>query len=324
MKRIIGIGNALVDIMIKVPGDEILSKLSLPKGSMQLVDSERSANVREGSGNHEHSISAGGSVANTIHALGLLGASPGYIGSIGDDTTGEYFTNDLKAAGVDTIMFHRKCATGTAVALVTPDSERTFATHLGAAIELNNSEINAGLLKGYDILYIEGYLISNFELVKRLGEIAKSLGMEVALDLSSYNVVEENRERFEEIVTGYTDILFANEDEAKAFTGRDAEEALEILSGKCNIAVVKTGSRGSMIKRGEEIIRVGVIPVTPVDSTGAGDMYAAGFLYGYANDEPLDRCGAYGALLAGSVLEFMGAKMPEEKWNELKSGLRSE
>jgi sugar/nucleoside kinase (ribokinase family) len=324
MKRVIGVGNALVDIMIRVPGDEILTRFSLPKGSMQLVDSDRSVFVREGTTTFEQSVSAGGSVANTIHTLGLLGASPGYIGSIGDDSTGEYYSNELKAAGVNPIMFHRTCATGTAVALVTPDSERTFATHLGAAVELNASEINYDLFKGYDILYLEGYLINNFDLVEKLGQIARGLGMEVALDLSSYNVVEENKARFAEIVTEYTDILFANEDEARAFTGVDAEASLDILARKCNIVVVKTGSKGSMIRRGEEVIRIGVIPVTPIDSTGAGDMYAAGFLYGYSKDEPLDRCGAYGALLAGSVIEYMGSKMPPEKWHQLRLSLLNE
>jgi len=319
MKRVIGIGNALVDIMVKIPGEELLKEFNMPKGSMQLVDAERSEQVKRGTGNLARSVSSGGSVANTIHALAILGARPGYIGSTGTDELGEYFVNDLLAAGADPVIFRRSCATGTAVALVTPDSERTFATYLGAAVDLNSAEISDGLLEGYDILYIEGYLITSFELVESLCRTAKSLGMEVALDLSSFNVVEAFREQFSKITREYVDILFANEEEAKALTGLDAEEAVSALSEFCRITVVKTGCRGSLIRRGAEILRIGVIPVKPVDTTGAGDMYAAGFLYCYCKDEPLDQCGAFGALLAGSVIEHIGAKLPSEKWSEIKT-----
>lgn len=321
MKRVIGIGNALVDIMVGIPGEEILKEFSLPKGSMQLVDETRSESVKYGIRNFPISVSSGGSVANTIHALGILGASPGYIGSVGHDETGDFFSNDLQGAGADPVLFRRSSPTGTAVALVTPDSERTFATHLGAAVELNLEEMNDELFNGYDILYVEGYLILNFDLVERACQIAKAAGMEVALDLSSYNVVEDNLESFKKIVSGYVDILFANEDEARAFTGLEPEQALTEMAEMCGISVVKTGSRGSMIKRGEEVVRVGIIDVNPVDTTGAGDMYAAGFLYGYCKDEPLDRCGAYGALLAGSVIEYMGAKLPPERWPSIKTQL---
>ncbi len=321
MKRVIGIGNALVDIMVRVPGEEMLKQFSLPKGSMQLVDESRSESVKNGTGDLARSVSSGGSVANTIHALGMLGASPGYIGSVGTDDTGDFFSSDLISAGVDPILFRRNCPTGTAVALVTPDSERTFATHLGAAVDLNIDELNEELFRGYDILYVEGYLIPNIDLVDRACSIAKALGMEVALDLSSYNIVDENLESFRKIVGRHVDILFANEDEARSFTGLEPGPALTELAKMCGIAVVKTGRDGSMIRRGEELVRVGIIDVNPVDTTGAGDMYAAGFLYGYCKGEPLDSCGAYGALLAGSVIENMGAKLPPEKWPSIKTQL---
>lgn len=321
-KRVLGIGNALVDIMVKVESDERLSEFSLPKGSMQLVDEEKSDYVKKGLEKDDKSVSPGGSAANTIHALGMLGTHPGFIGSTGHDDTGELFIRELKNAGVDPIIFRRSCPTGTAVALVTPDSERTFATHLGAAVELNAGELNEDLFSGYDILYLEGYLIINYDLTLKACRLAREHGMKVALDLSSYNVVESNRERFEEIMTGYVDILFANEEEAKAFTGRLPEEALGILAGICPVAVVKTGSRGSLIRRGEEIVRVEAIDVIPVDTTGAGDMYAAGFLYGYAGEATLERCGEFGSFLAGSVIQYMGAKLPPGEWPSIKARLR--
>jgi len=321
MMRIIGIGNALVDIMVRVKSDELLRAFSLPGGSMQLVDEGKSKLVKSATASMERSVSAGGSIANTIHTLGMLGAKPGYIGSVGSDQTGDIFIRELEAAGVDPVMFRRTCPTGTAVAFVTPDSERTFAVHLGAAVELNGSEINEDLLKGYDILYLEGYLIINFELTLKACRIAKSLGMLVAIDLASYNVVEDNKERFEEIVRDYVDILFANEEEAKALTGKEAEEAARELAEKCAVVIVKTGSKGSIIIRGEEVVKVGVITASPIDTTGAGDMYAAGFLYGFANNEPLARCGEYGATLAGNVIEVMGSKLPGDRWEILKREL---
>ncbi len=317
MKRVIGIGNALVDIMVPVADEELLSRFSLPKGSMQLVDSNASERVKAGTSSMRRTVSAGGSVANTIHALGILGTSPGYIGSVGRDSTGEFFAGELRNAGVDPVLFLRESPSGTAVALVTPDSERTFATHLGAAIELNADELNEDLFRGYDILYLEGYLIINFDLTLRACQLAKSLGMQVAIDLASYNVVDDNRDRFQQIVTNYVDILFANEEEALALTGKGADEAAALLSESCEIVIVKTGSRGSLIRRGEEIVRVNILPVNPIDTTGAGDMYAAGFLFGYSKGESLDRCGVYGTILAGNVIEVMGAKLPSERWNSV-------
>jgi sugar/nucleoside kinase (ribokinase family) len=317
MKRVIGIGNALVDIMVPVADEELLARFSLPKGSMQLVDSDASERVKAGTASMRKTVSAGGSVANTIHALGILGTSPGYIGSVGRDSTGDFFAGELRNAGVDPVLFLRESPTGTALALVTPDSERTFATHLGAAIELNADELNEDLFRGYDILYLEGYLIINFDLTLRACQLAKSLRMQVAIDLASYNVVDDNRDRFQQIVTDYVDILFANEEEATALTGRGAEEAAAILSESCEVVVVKTGSRGSVIRRGEEVVRVNILPVNPIDTTGAGDMYAAGFLFGYSKGESLDRCGVYGTILAGNVIEVMGAKLPAERWNSV-------
>lgn len=319
--RIVGIGNALVDIMVRMEDEELLDIFSLPKGSMQLVDAERSEHVKRGTSHLERTVSPGGSIANTIHTLGVLGVRPGYIGSVGDDDTGRFFTGELEAAGVIPYIYQRTIATGTAVALVTPDSERTFAVHLGAAVELDASELSEAMFEGFDILYLEGYLIINWDLTLKACRLAKSLGMKVALDLASYNVVEANRAQFEEIIDEYVDILFANEDEAKAITGKEAEEAAGILAEKCQVVVVKTGSKGSLIRSGEEIVKVGVIPAKPIDTTGAGDMYAAGFLYGYAGGEPLDRCGVFGALLAGNVIEVMGSKIPSDRWAMLKKEL---
>jgi sugar/nucleoside kinase (ribokinase family) len=150
-------------------------------------------------------------------------------------------------------------------------------------------------------------------------ELAQEHGLLVSIDMASYNVVEANRDFLLSIITEYVDIVFANEDEARALTGLEPEEALHELSKLAEIAVVKTGSSGSMIKSGHEIYNIGVIDVTPIDTTGAGDLYASGFLYGLAHGKPLRACGELGALLAGNVIEFMGSKMTDERWEKIKS-----
>ena len=317
MKRILGIGNALVDVMTLIDNDNILEKFSLPKGSMQLVNGEISALIKSGTTNFKINLVSGGSAANTIHGLAMLGIKTGFIGSVGKDDTGDFFESDMKKAGVKTFLSRRNSVTGTAVALISPGSERTFATHLGAAVELESGDLNPEDFKNYDILYLEGYLIINKALVERTCRIAKSNNMKIAIDLSSFNVVDAKLHDFKEIIEKYVDIVFANEDEAKSFTGMAPLDALNSISALCDIAVIKVGKDGSLIKRGEEVIRIGTIPVQCVDTTGAGDLYASGFLYGYADGSSLEKCGLFGSVIAGHVIEIVGARMDENRWGKI-------
>lgn len=314
MKKILGIGNALVDVMTTIDDDKILGKFSLPKGSMTLVDAHKSRLVKEETSTFRKKLASGGSAANTVHGLAMLGAKTGFIGSVGRDETGDFFMNDMKKAGVKTMLHRRKTETGTAVALISKDSERTFATHLGAAVELSSRDLKPEFFRPFQILYMEGYLIIDRNLVEKACKIAKANKMKITLDLASYNVVDARLEDFRFIVKEYVDILFANEEEAKSFTGLGPEEALKVMASYAEIAVVKTGKEGSLIRRGDEVIKIGTLPVVCHDTTGAGDLYASGFLYGYANNQPLDRCGAMGALLAGNVIKLVGARIPAGRW----------
>lgn len=318
MKRILGIGNALVDVITLINNDLVLEQFSLPKGSMQLVDREKSEMIKAGTVDLERRFASGGSAANTIHGLAMLGINTGFIGSVGKDSTGDFFEQDMKNAGVNTMLFRRDSITGTAVALISADSERTFATHLGAAVELNDVDLDSDVFKGFDILYLEGYLIFNKSLVEKACRIAKNNNMEIAIDLASYNVVDSRIDDFREIIEKYVDIVFANEEEAKSFTGLEPEEALNKISASCNIAVVKVGKDGSLIRRNEELIKVESLPVECRDTTGAGDLYASGFLYGYVKGLSLDKCGLLGSIMAGNVIEIIGARMDEEKWKDIK------
>jgi sugar/nucleoside kinase (ribokinase family) len=322
MKFIVGIGNALVDVMTLIDSDNILENFSLPKGSMQLVDEGKSSLIKSQTTNFNRIMASGGSVANTIHGLGMLGIKSGFIGSVGKDDNGDFFEKDMKKAGVKTYLSRRNSVTGTAVALISPDSERTFATHLGAAVELEAGDLNASFFNEYDILYLEGYLIFNRPLVERACVLARENKMKIAIDLSSYNVVEAKLQDFKEIIEKYVDIIFANEEEAKSFTGLAPEEALISLSDLCEIAVIKVGKDGSMVKRGDEIVKIGTIPVNCIDTTGAGDLYASGFLYGYAHGLSLKKCGLFGSVLSGHVIEFVGARMDEHRWIKIIQTLK--
>ena len=316
-KSIVGIGSALVDILTRIDNDGILEELNIPKGSMQLVDEISSATIESKLENYESSMAPGGSAANTIHGLATLGIESGFISYVGKDEIGRFFEESMNSAGVKPLVFHSDTASGTARTIISADGERTFATNLGASIELNESNITDDLLKNWDYCYVEGYLIANRPLFKKAIETAKKNGCKVVLDLASFNVVEANREFLNELLP-QIDILFANEEEAKALTQMSAEDSLHYIADKVEIAIVKVGKKGSLIKRGEEIVTIGCNKVDVVDTTGAGDMYAAGFLYGLINNYDLERCGIIGNHLAESIIQVIGAKMDESRWNEFR------
>lgn len=315
-KSVIGIGNALVDILTRIDNDDILNDLQLPKGSMQLVDASTSAHVGAAVEKFENSMAPGGSAANTIHGLAKCGIKTGFIFSTGNDETGRFFEDAMKEVGVRPYVYHRDTPTGTARAIISPDGERTFATHLGAAVELTVEMLGKELFAGWNYCYIEGYLIANQPLVRATIKLAKEAGCKVAIDLASYNVVEANRDFLLEILP-QIDIVFANEEEAKSLTGSTPEESLEFIAEHCEIAVVKIGKRGSLIKRGGEKVQIGCNKVDVIDTTGAGDMYAAGFMAGLINGLSLGQCGELGNCLAESIIQVIGAKMDEGRWNAI-------
>jgi len=319
MAKVLGMGNALVDIMIRLESDDSLEKFSLPKGSMQLVSNKFMKKILEKSSYLTKYQSSGGSAANTIHGLAILGIKTAFIGKIGNDEFGNFFRTDLEKNNIEPNLFLGETETGRAVALISPDSERTFATFLGAAIELSGKDLTSSLFENYQYFHIEGYLMQNHDLIKKALHLAKENNLLVSLDLASFNVIEENLDFLKSLINDYADIVFANEEEAKAFTGKKPEEALQIMAGKCKIAVVKLGKNGSLIQQKDKIFRVGVIPVKSIDTTGAGDLYASGFLYGLIKGLSLQKCGETGSILSGKVIEVTGSKMDLQRWSEIKN-----
>lgn len=214
--KILGIGNALVDLLVRIPDESLLSDLKVKKGSMELVNKDVIADVINKTYHLEKKQVSGGSAANTIYGVASLGCPTGFIGTIGDDDFGVAFTRNLKESGITPFLFVGDGETGVVGSIITPDSERTMTTFLGAAGSISTSQINETILKQYQLIHIEGYLVFNRELIEFTSKLAKQCGLKVSLDLASFNVVEANIDFLKNMIANYIDIVFANEEEAKA------------------------------------------------------------------------------------------------------------
>lgn len=323
MTKVLGIGNALVDLLIRLEDDRMLKELNLPKGSMTLVDTQTKEMLSEKSRHLKREMASGGSAANTIHGLAKLGVETAFIGTVGKDDIGDFFKNDMLKSHIQPKLNISDTPSGLATALISPDGERTFGTFLGAAIELSRQDLKPEDFIGYDFLHVEGYLVQNHELLETILKLASQAGLKISLDMASYNVVEENLDFLKTMVADYVDIVFANEEEARAFTGLDPEQAIHPIAENTEVAIVKTGSKGSMVKSGDKVIVIEPLPAKVIDTTGAGDLYASGFLYGMLNNMDLKTAGRTGSLLATKVIGVLGAKITDEHWGVIHEEIRN-
>lgn len=324
MKSILGIGNALTDILAVLPDDSLLTTFHLPKGSMQHVDMETGDGIWAALKPLGVKYVAGGSAANTITCTAILGMPSGFIGKIGDDELGQLFKSDQEQYGVKTTLLKSPRSSGRSMVFVSGgNAERTFAVYLGAALDLVPEDLKPEWFEGYDYFHIEGYLVQNQGLVRRAVEYAHRAGCIISIDMASYNVVESNLAFLHDIVEKYVDIVFANETESKSFTKLgDPRAALDEIAKMCRIAVVKIGKDGSWVKSGDECHFIEAWPANTVDATGAGDTYAAGFLYAHSLGLPLKVCGEAGSIIAAKVVEVIGTKIDIPRWKIAKRELR--
>ena len=319
MKKILGIGNALIDALVQVDNDLILNELGLPKGSMQLIDTPRYFQIQERFRTLHPQYTTGGSACNTILALAHMGSHPALIGRVGKDELADTFAGNFRSRGIQTHLIEDALQpTGVASTIITPDGQRTFGTFLGAASALTAEDLCPEWFEGYDYFYIEGYLVQNHDLIRRAVQMAHEAHMQVCLDLASYNIVEADHAFFSEILK-QTDIVFANEEEARAFTEcDDARKNVNQLGAICHIAVVKIGKKGVLVRRGEELVECPARDVPHVvDTTAAGDYFSAGFLHALASGEDLMRCAQLGSLLAGHIIEVVGTALSEDTWKSI-------
>lgn len=313
---VVGVGNAIVDVLAQAD-DAQLDELGLEKGAMTLIDADRAQELYERmAGGVEIS---GGSAANTLAGVASLGGKGAYIGKVRDDQLGEVFGHDLRAAGID---FQTRPAsdglpTARSLIFVTPDAERTMQTFLGVSVELSRDDIDADLIRRASITYLEGYLFDREAAQSafvRAAEIAHAAGRKVALSLSDSFCVDRHRASFRHLVAGHVDILFANEAEITSlFELDDFGDAVAQVRGHCEIAALTRGAEGSVMVTADDVIGVAAEPVVRVvDTTGAGDLYAAGVLYGLTHGHKLADCGRIGGIAAAEIIGHYGARPQTE------------
>ena len=324
MKSILGIGNALTDILAILPDDTLLDKYHLPKGSMQHVDMETGDKIWAALKPLGVKYVAGGSAANTIACTAIFGMPSSFIGKIGEDELGLLYKSEQEQYGVKTTLLKSSHSSGRSMVFVSGgNAERTFAVYLGAALDLVPEDLKPEYFEGYDYFHIEGYLVQNQALIRKAVELAHAAGCIISIDMASYNVVESNNAFLHDIVDRYVDIVFSNETESRAFTKMsDPREALDEIARHCRIAVVKVGKDGSWVKSGDEVHYIPVWPADTIDATGAGDTYAAGFLYAHSLGMPLEVCGKVGSIIAAKVVEVVGTKIDIPRWKAAKAEIR--
>ena len=308
-----GIGNAIVDVLVQVE-DSFLNENSLEKGSMTLIDEKMASRLE--SLISKSIQSSGGSAANTIAGITQLGGKAGFIGRVKDDDLGEIFSKELSLSGTifNTPTAKNGPSTARCIIFVTPDAQRTMCTYLGASVLIEPDNLNLSIVKESKILYLEGYLWDNKSAKRAFIEAAKisrDSGGETALSLSDSFCVDRHRESFIQLIDNHVDILFANEIEINSlYKTSSTIEAIKQLRGKCKIAAITKGEEGSIIlsKEGEFHIKAYKFG-DAIDTTGAGDLFASGFLYGYTKGEELTICGQIGSICAGHIVTNLGSRV---------------
>jgi sugar/nucleoside kinase (ribokinase family) len=306
------IGNAIVDVIARC-SDEFLTDEGLTKGSMQLVSQERGASLYTRMGQAVET--SGGSAGNTVAGIASLGGRAAFIGKVADDQLGEIFAHDIQAIGVhfDVPPLLEGPSSGRSLINVTPDGQRTMCTFLGAANELTADDIDPALIEAAAVVYLEGYLFDLAEARRAFAKaaaFARSNARTIAFTLSDAFVVERHREALHEFIRTQVDLVFANEAELLSLCQTDDfEAAAKQLASEVKIAAITRGAAGSVILAGGKVIRVDAAPLEKVvDTTGAGDQYAAGFLFGLAQGRPLEACAKLGSLAAAEVISHVGPR----------------
>jgi sugar/nucleoside kinase (ribokinase family) len=309
---VVGIGNAIVDVLVQAD-DRFLDDHDLTKGTMALVDEGQAERLYASVGPGLET--SGGSAANTLAGIAQLGGRAAFIGRVRDDQLGGIFAHDIRSVGA---RFETPAAVGgpstaRCLILVTPDAQRTMCTYLGASVNLEPADLDLDLVSQAKLLYLEGYLWDSEEAKRAFiaaAEVARAHGGQVALSLSDAFCVDRHRASFQELVDGHVDVLFANEMEITAlYEANSFEEAADRVRGRCRVAALTRSEQGSLVLSGDQTISVAPFHLGDlVDTTGAGDLYAAGFLHAYTQGESLERCGRLGSLCAGQVVTQLGPR----------------
>ena len=322
--KITGVGSALVDILAR-EDEDFLRRVGAIKGGMTYVD-KAFIDRTIGMTRTPPQVVPGGSACNTVVGIGRLGGRACFVGKCGNGPMGRLFRTDLEKQGVEAMLFGSDAPTGRVLSIISPDAQRSMFTFLGASAETQPHEVTESCFADAAIVHIEGYLLFNRDLITATLRAARAAGALVSLDLASFNVVAEARDILPGLVARYVDILLANEDEAEAYTGfKDQDRAVRAMADGVTLAVLKAGARGSLIAHDGQVLAVSAKgDGRAVDTTGAGDLYAAGFLYGLVRRMPLDQCGELGSVCGYEVCQVIGANIPGERWKAIQSEMEAQ
>lgn len=321
---IIGVGSPIVDAIAQVE-NRFVEQIDGDKGGMVLVDATTIKTLIDSL--PEAPIKApGGSAGNTLFTLARLGNHTSFLGKTGNCSEGEFYRQQFAQLGGDSSRFKiGDQANGQCLSLVTPDGERTMRTNLGAAMTLAPEEISTTDFEGCNHAHIEGYLLFNEALMMRVLTSAKEAGCTISLDLASFEVVNATKEILPDILNDYVDIVFANEEEAEAFTGiqDDYRAMAKKLTRYCDIAAVKVGAHGSYIAHEGAVTKVEPMHAAKViDTTGAGDLWASGFLHGWSNNLSLTKAASIGSILGAAAVQVQGSMLPPHVWDDVVSAIQ--
>jgi len=317
---IIGVGNALVDFSVEV-NDDVIKELGLVKGQSNLVSEEKSKKIIEKIRYANVKIVPAGSAANAVMTAAMLGAKTAFAGKVGDDEYGQLYEKEMADAGVESKLKRCSTLTGHVIVLITPDADRTFAVNLGASAEMKKHEIDEADIKASNMLHIEGYHLEQLnEVCMHAMQLAKKSNIKISLDVSDPGIVERNKGLLMQTIKNDVNILFANEAEARVLTQKGPEDALNELSQWCETVVIKLGEKGSLISHNGEISMIDAVRTKAVDTTGAGDAYAGGILFGLINNMPMKEASKLASALGAKVVSQIGARLEKEEINEIQHG----
>ena len=327
---VVGAGTAIVDLLVRVDDDFLSRELPDGRGNTTWVDAAR---LDELIGSLQArgfllEKAPGGSTGNLLCGLSELGCGTRFLGWLGLDDDGVYYRDTFAESGGDvrSFKYHASKHTGRCLSLVSPDADRSMVTDLGASAEMNADGILPSDLDGTCLLHTEGYLcgLKDRTFLPRLLERAKNAGIPVSFDLASYGIVREYRDTLRDYLDHYVDIVFANELEAAEFAGtNDPESMLNAFSRLCPVAAVKLGSLGSIIRMNGRTVRIAPEHADAVDATGAGDLWQAGFLFGWLHHAAPEVCGRIGSILGAAAVSNFGARLPEDRWRDLRGRIRA-
>lgn len=322
--HILGLGSPCVDLLYRVD-DNFLKELSLSKGNEKKVSWEIFSSVLKKCAQLEYKpfIRTGGSCSNTIKGLASLDNATAFLGKIGQDELANFYKKAISPFKIVPLLLTSSVPTTQIAVFVTEDRERTFLAFPGAGYQISDTDLHPKMFENVRLIHIEGYLLDKYSVVEKAMQLAKAAGAKVSLDLGCIDIVQRYQEDIIRLLKAYVDIVFANEEETKALLGLAPEEGCTLLSSYCRVAVVLAGKKGCWVGFKETAFHSPAVLVETVDTTGAGDLFACGFLHGYLNEYTLEQCAWLGNLLGGTVVTVIGAEIPSSLWPSLKAQIKT-